>query len=583
MMRSSQSVALLLPRFLRAAALTSLLVVQAPLLSCDSAAPAAADDPEANLPGDIDNSTEPLPGNGKADAWDFTNDPARLANNLNYELAALPRTGKLDKPVWAARYPSAVGKVPVAWSETYWPSISGSTNNRWQGASEKSALEKYDQAFNSAAGCATMPTELCGPGAKAAWEEYFKCAGPAATWQIQSFQSIAEQFDGIDNDADGETDECDSSDDEGTQGWWGLCHAWTPAALLEPEPAKSVTYNGVTFAVSDIKALVMTVYDRNEAMMLGGRCNAKTFDPDNSTSQNDPCYDSNPGALHVVLTNFLGINDNALAMDKTAGWQVWNQPIVGYSVSKQDKVTTTQANVCVGATGDVWTFNPKARDLYEVEMNVNYLVEGGPSSSPLGMDRYVSTDTYHYILEVGSRGKVIGGRYCTSSEDSHPDFLWAPIRVSQSSAGRNPSVSLDQVQTLINLSFQDAVVTPTGTEKVYEASSPVAIPDGDVGGVTVPLEVPDTFDFTTVSVGVDITHTWRGDLAVKLLKDGVVVKTLFDREGGSAHDLVQTWTLMASELAGPAAKGTWALQIIDDAAQDTGTLNKFKLAFAQAL
>ena len=33
------------------------------------------------------------------------------------------------------------------------------------------------------------------------------------------------------------------------------------------------------------------------------------------------------------------------------------------------------------------------------------------STRPLGMDEYVSHDEYHYILELGSTGKVLGGRY----------------------------------------------------------------------------------------------------------------------------------------------------------------------------
>lgn len=63
--------------------------------------------------------------------------------------------------MWRDRYPKAVGKAPVAWSDTYWPSVHGSTNTRWQGGSEKSPLEKYDQAFNGKAGCEAMP--WCSP------------------------------------------------------------------------------------------------------------------------------------------------------------------------------------------------------------------------------------------------------------------------------------------------------------------------------------------------------------------------------------------------------------------------------------
>ena len=53
-------------------------------------------------PGDIDCSDEAGDG-GKADGWNYLNDPARLANALQYRLAELPRNGKLDKPVWKDR------------------------------------------------------------------------------------------------------------------------------------------------------------------------------------------------------------------------------------------------------------------------------------------------------------------------------------------------------------------------------------------------------------------------------------------------------------------------------------------------
>jgi hypothetical protein len=548
-----------------------------PLLS---ACPPAADEApeEANLPGDIDNSTDGL--DDKLDAWDYRNSPERLANNLQYRLADLPRSGKLEKPVWADRYPQAVGKVPVAWADTYWPTAQGSSNARWMGAQVKSPLEKYDAAFNSADGCEAMPAQLCGENAKTEWDQYFSCAGPAAKWQIRSFQAIFQQIDGIDNDGDGQIDECDDTDDEGAQGWWGLCHAWTPASLLEPEPQKAVTYNGQTFEVGDIKALIQTLYDRNEALMLGGRCNLKTFSVENITSANDECADTNPGALHVVLTNFIGINDSALAMDKTASYEVWNQPITGYEVLMQDKVTATRANECVGASGSSWTFNTSAKQLYEVKTRVEYLVEGNASTRPLGMSGYLRNDTYHYILELGSTGKVIGGRYCSDSANHHPDFLWAPIRVSTSSYGRNPHVSLDKVRTLINLSLQDDA-PPSGNERTFENTVGAAIPDNSPAGASLAITVTEAFTFKRLSVSVDIEHTFRGDLLVELHKDGARVATLHDRAGGSAHDLVQTYTLTPAQVGGDAARGTWELKVTDTAAQDVGRIKSLKLAFAE--
>lgn len=531
------------------------------------------------LPGDIDDA--PDDGGGKGDAWDYSNDPQRLAQRLNYRLAELPREGKLDTPVWKDRYEVKANDV-VMWSDTYWPTAQGSSNARWLGANVKSPLEKYDEAFNNAPGC-DQPTTRCGDGAKAAWDQYLACAGPAAKWHATSFQGSRQMYDGVDSDGDGQVDEC-YSDKDGIAGWWGLCHAWTPAALLEPEPQHAVTLNGVTFEVGDIKALIQTLYDRSEAAMLGGRCNAETFERDENGYRDipDDCMDVNPGALHVILTNFLGLNDSALAMDKTAGQEVWNQPIHRYEVTKQDKVDGKRANQCIGDAGDTYTRNSAATELYEVEVEVEYLVEGSASRQPLGMTSYLSSDRYHYVLEVDHRGKIVGGTYCTDSVEDHPDFLWAPIRVSTSSWGRNPSVALDKVRTLIEMSREDQGGGGGTVEgRSYAASGTAAIPDNDPAGATLSIDVPDAFAATGLAVTVDVTHTWRGDLEVSLVKDGEVVKVLHERAGGSADDLKETYTLTQAELGARASNGTWTLKVVDTAAQDTGTINAFSLTFQE--
>ncbi|MCA9679330.1 MAG: proprotein convertase P-domain-containing protein [Myxococcales bacterium] len=531
-----------------------------------------------HLPGDIDDADDV---GGKGDAWDYGNDPRRLSQHLDYHLDAIPRSGKLDKPVWAARTTPRTDDDPL-WADTYWPTVEGSTNARWQGHAIKSPLEKYDTAFNGAAGC-EQPAQRCGDTAKADWDQYMACAGPAAKWHTANFQGSRRMYDGVDNDGDGQVDEC--GDHDGIAGWWGLCHSWSPAAILEPEPKHAVVYNGETFEVGDIKALIITLYDKTDAVMLGGRCNTNDFTRDaNGDYSNIPaeCQDVNPGALHVILGNFLGINDQALVEDRTADDEVWNQPVQGYDVLKQDLVDGKRANACIGDSGETYTRNAAAKDLYEVKMRVHYLFEGYASTEPVGMQGHLGTDDYHYILEVSSDGKIVGGTYCTDSIGHHPDFLWAPTGVSSSSYGRNPSVALDKVRTLINLSREDDHGGGGTTEgRSYEATGTAAIPDNDPAGAILALDVPDTFTFTGVSATVDITHTWRGDLVVELLKDGATVKVLSDKAGGSADDLEETFTLSAADVGTSAAAGTWALKVTDTAAQDTGTINSFKLTFTE--
>ncbi len=146
------------------------------------------------------------------------------------------------------------------------------------------------------------------------------------------------------------------------------------------------------------------------------------------------------------MTNFLGLTQLPLIEDRTANYEVWNQPVVGYEVTKQAKVSASAANTCVGNTGTSWTYNTAAKDLYEVKMTVSYVVEGYPSTRPVGYRDNISTDDYHYILELNSAGKIIGGRFCTDSENAHVDFLWSPTG---SWNPTNPNVKVENVKKLI--------------------------------------------------------------------------------------------------------------------------------------
>jgi subtilisin-like proprotein convertase family protein len=106
-----------------------------------------------------------------------------------------------------------------------------------------------------------------------------------------------------------------------------------------------------------------------------------------------------------------------------------------------------------------------------------------------------------------------------------------------------------------------------------------------------------------LTVHVGITHSWIGDLVVKLrAPDGTTV-TLFNRRGGSGHDLHATfddaaWTAIAngkppyygafraeqapSTFAGKNARGTWQLIVQDQAAGNEGTLTGWTLTIRAA-
>jgi hypothetical protein len=538
---------------------------------------ATDDAAEECLPGDIDCNEQVGTVDGKGDGWDYKNNPARMSQALQYKLSALPMRGDLKTPTWKSRYPNAMPNIPAAWADTYWPTYDGSHNARWQGNSVKSPLEKYDQAFNNAAGCASMPAEITGPGSKAAWDTYYGCAGPAAKWQSKEFQGGGDMHDGIDNDGDGVTDgKGPSGDVDGIATWWGTCHAWAPASLVAPEPQRAVTVNGVKFEIADIKALIQNIYDSTSAVMLGGRCNSKEITHGPTTSANNECSDLNPGAMHVVITNFLGIGQLPLVEDRTANYEVWNQGVLGYEVTQQNEVTAKNANLCVGATGNTWTYNRDAKKLYDVKMTVKYLTEGDASASPLGFANYTRTDRYHYILELNSTGKIIGGRYCTDSANSHVDFYWSPTGNHSPS---NPYVRSDKVLEIIAKSIApDGGGTGTTPGQTFSASPGTSIPDNNATGASVDIPVSGLSGSLGLTVSLDITHTYKGDLKVSLLKDGTLLKVLHENTGGSQQNIVQSYTLTAAEVGAP--NGRYTLKVVDNAAVDVGTINKVTLTFA---
>jgi len=213
-----------------------------------------------------------------------------------------------------------------------------------------------------------------------------------------------------------------------------------------------VTINGVTFDIADIKALTQSIYDSTSAVMLCGRCNNKAINHTVEGSANDACADVNPGAFHVILTDFLGLRQAALVEDRTANYEVWNQPMLGFDITKQAEISKSAANTCVGNTsgGNTWSYNTRAAKLYEVRMTVSYLTESGAEARPVGFINNTSTDNYHYILELNSAGKVLGGRYCTDNTNAHIDFLWSPTGNFRPS---NPNVDKAKVLDLIKKSI----------------------------------------------------------------------------------------------------------------------------------
>ncbi|KMO96777.1 S8 family peptidase [Streptomyces roseus] len=80
----------------------------------------------------------------------------------------------------------------------------------------------------------------------------------------------------------------------------------------------------------------------------------------------------------------------------------------------------------------------------------------------------------------------------------------------------------------------------------------------------------------TLKVGVDIKHTYIGDLRVDLVAPDGTVYNLTNRSGGSTDNIVQTFTVNASS---EVANGLWKLRVNDNASADTGKIDAWNLTF----
>jgi serine protease len=77
-----------------------------------------------------------------------------------------------------------------------------------------------------------------------------------------------------------------------------------------------------------------------------------------------------------------------------------------------------------------------------------------------------------------------------------------------------------------------------------------------------------------ISVTVDISHTYSGDLTISLSHAGRTV-TLQAGQGGADDDIKKTFTV--SDFAGTHRDGAWTLTVIDAVADDVGVLNRWSL------
>ncbi len=387
----------------------------------------------------------------EAIAWDGTSNPYWFNHSLERDPTRVPRTAHVSQEVWTSSYfPLYQDTINVRWFSDGQPGLS---------TAEYSPAEKYDLIFNGW----TPPTDFASlrPFTRSNWADwdtrYHEVLGPLGNW-VTNLRGNKLDRDRIRDFIDNGTEWTGWP----MESWWGLCHAWAPAALFERAPCGSVERNGVTFFTGDLEALLIQAYDEawRRGMWLGAACRASAGGierDDFGRPVDSECFDTNIGAFHVVVTTFLGLKDRPLIYDRIRSEEIWNQPLVGYRINRQDSVSAAQAAARLGVTNGAYIFNGDAVSFLDVEMDLIWMTESQPSVSPTPASSFERIDRLTYILELNADGLVVGGElYGSSLGDVAPDYLWQAEQLADSHLS---FLNLQEIRGLIDESCGD----PAGT------------------------------------------------------------------------------------------------------------------------
>ncbi|MFE8010288.1 M4 family metallopeptidase [Streptomyces sp. NPDC057418] len=166
------------------------------------------------------------------------------------------------------------------------------------------------------------------------------------------------------------------------------------------------------------------------------------------------------------------------------------------------------------------------------------------------------TSTTNYAAARTGTLAVAGELYgTTSTEYAAVAHAWAGINVGARPGGTDPD--------------------PGGT--VFQNTTAKALADRSTTSIPVAVTGLTGNAPSDLSVAVDITHTYRGDLVIDLVApDGTAYRLKNSSSSDSADNVVATYTVNASS---EVANGTWNLKIQDAYSGDTGTFNSVKLTF----
>jgi cysteine-rich repeat protein len=123
-----------------------------------------------------------------------------------------------------------------------------------------------------------------------------------------------------------------------------------------------------------------------------------------------------------------------------------------------------------------------------------------------------------------------------------------------------------------------------GNPQSGSSAPALAIPDNIPTGVGDSINITNACTILAVSIDINVSHTYIGDLFIELIApDGVTTTRLHNRTGGDDMDIIgnypatltPAWDL--DRFVGLSGQGDWTLTLSDNYNFDTGTLNSWSV------
>ncbi len=330
------------------------------------------------------------------------------------------------------------------------------------------------------------------------------------------------------------------------------------------------------------------------------------------------CVDNNGNNITTVANQNLGFHTGC---SLTQGIYPGNYDV--YSISLNDPIPLN--NVCNGQYYIVSITDPN-NDFLESDETNNWVAvpitltqqsvapsvtAQGPTTICPGQSVVLSASVAsNYMWSTGETTQSIvvtqGGDYTVStncgssvSTSSPVTITMAQLDMTSSALPSSGNCSGDPVQFSVDVNTSGTQLLPL----TFSSNQVIAIPENNVAGVTSPIIVSGINGGTLnansiVSVKINITHTYDGDLAISLISPSGNTILLSNRRGTGGNDFINTvFSMSASTLisAGSApftgnykpdgnfsaltgdANGTWLLKVQDLADQDIGNIQNWSI------